>query len=283
MKLSQHGVTLRAVAFGGSEWADELAGGRRPARRGLPPGDQQLPRPAERRAAPGRLAADGSRGMHQTGRFNVIGRLSMARRRTKNVTDIPRIGGISCNDAWVYVTCVSCGKPNFIRIGLELLTSDEAYETSEWECEHCGFVHEKGANLPFKNWPKGAVVAESVAALRFWQAFFRTATEHPESHWKRCNACGRLLPFSAFSRHKGWGPLERQMECRACKGAINAILNPKRSKQQLHEGSVRRRAADMLLEAENERIDHKALSNDSTPSVSRLERFLKSATAAVGP
>ena len=25
MKLSQHGVTLRAVAFGGGDWADELA------------------------------------------------------------------------------------------------------------------------------------------------------------------------------------------------------------------------------------------------------------------
>ncbi len=45
------------------------------------------------------------------------------------------------------------------------------------------------------------------------------------------------------------------MECRACKGAINAILNPRRTAQQLHEGSVRRRAGDLLLEGENEPID----------------------------
>ena len=45
------------------------------------------------------------------------------------------------------------------------------------------------------------------------------------------------------------------MECRSCKGAINAILNPKRTKQQLHESSVRRRIADLFLEGENETID----------------------------
>jgi len=63
------------------------------------------------------------------------------------------------------------------------------------------------------------------------------------------------LPFSAFSKHSGWGPLQRQMECRSCKGAINAVLNPKRTKEQLHESSVRRRIADLFLEGENQQID----------------------------
>ena len=45
------------------------------------------------------------------------------------------------------------------------------------------------------------------------------------------------------------------MECRSCKGAINAVLNPKRTKEQLHESAVRRRVADLLLEGENEPID----------------------------
>lgn len=45
------------------------------------------------------------------------------------------------------------------------------------------------------------------------------------------------------------------MECRSCKGAINAVLNPKRTKQQLHESSVRRRIADLLVEGENEKLD----------------------------
>jgi hypothetical protein len=115
-------------------------------------------------------------------------------------------------------------------------------------------VHENGARLPFQNWPRKAVRQASPATARFWQAFFRSATERPASYWKQCNVCGRVLPFSAFSRHKGWGPLERQMECRSCKGAINAILNPKRTKEQLHEGAVRRRAADLLLEGQNQRI-----------------------------
>ena len=63
------------------------------------------------------------------------------------------------------------------------------------------------------------------------------------------------MPFSAFSKHSGWGPLQRQMECRSCKGAINAVLNPKRTKEQLHESSVRRRIADLFLEGENQQID----------------------------
>jgi hypothetical protein len=45
------------------------------------------------------------------------------------------------------------------------------------------------------------------------------------------------------------------MECRACKGAINAVLNPKRTSQQLHESAVRRRIADLLLETEEQPID----------------------------
>jgi CRISPR/Cas system Type II protein with McrA/HNH and RuvC-like nuclease domain len=49
------------------------------------------------------------------------------------------------------------------------------------------------------------------------------------------------------------------MECRSCKGAINAILNPKRSKEQLYESSVRRRIADLFVEEENENIDFQEL------------------------
>jgi hypothetical protein len=91
--------------------------------------------------------------------------------------------------------------------------------------------------------------------LRFWEGFFRIATENSEAYWKQCNVCGRILPFSAFSKHSGWGILERQMECRSCKGAINAVLNPKRTKQQLQESSVRRRIADLFVESENQNID----------------------------
>lgn len=49
------------------------------------------------------------------------------------------------------------------------------------------------------------------------------------------------------------------MECRSCKGAINAVLNPRRTKQQLHEASAKRRVADLLLEGENKPLDLKDL------------------------
>lgn len=179
----------------------------------------------------------------------------MVRRKTKNITGLSRIEGIPYHDAWVGFICLSCNSLNNIRIGLQLLDPETTYKTVEWKCSKCGYLHSKYSDLPFDYWNEEFTVAESIRAQRFWQAFFRIATEHPESYWKQCNTCGRILPFAAFSKHSGWGPLERQMECRSCKGAINAVLNPKRTKEQLHESSIRRRIADLLLEGENETID----------------------------
>lgn len=179
----------------------------------------------------------------------------MARRKSVNITGIARIDGIAFHDAYVAYICLSCLSVNYVRIGQVLLNSTKAFEECIWECKFCGFLHSKESDIPFDNWDEAHKVSESKPTEYFWRGFFRAATEHPESYWKQCNACGRILPFSAFSRHAGWGPLERQMECRACKGAINAVLNPKRTSQQLHEASVKRRIADLLLETENEPID----------------------------
>jgi hypothetical protein len=179
----------------------------------------------------------------------------MTRRKAKNITGLSRIPGISFHDAWIGFVCLSCSDLNTIKIGRKLLKPTDAYNNSEWECKSCHYVHSKKSDLPFKNWRKDFTQADSIKAQRFWEAFFRIATEYRESYWKQCNACGRVLPFNAFSKHTGWGPLERQMECRSCKGAINAVLNPKRTKQQLHESSVRRRIADALLEGEDEPIN----------------------------
>ena len=178
----------------------------------------------------------------------------MARRKTINTTGIKRIEGVPYHDAWVAYKCVSCKRMNYVLIGKKLISPIEAIENSVWKCKHCGFIHSKESDLPFENWEEKHNDSESATAYRFWEGFFRIATEHPESYWKQCNVCSRILPFQAFSKHSGWGPLERQMECRSCKGAINAVLNPKRTKQQLHESAVRRRIADLFLEEENEDI-----------------------------
>jgi len=181
----------------------------------------------------------------------------MSRRKSVNITGISRIEGISYHDAWIAYKCVSCKEMNYIKIGQQLLTPKEAIEIAVWKCEHCGFVHSKESDLPFDNWDQEYNNSDSTTALRFWEGFFRIATEHPESYWKQCNVCTRVLPNQAFSKHSGWGPLEKQMECRSCKGAINAILNPKRTKEQLHESAVRRRIADLFVE--NEIIDFQDL------------------------
>jgi hypothetical protein len=179
----------------------------------------------------------------------------MARRKTVNQTGISRLSNIPFHDAWVAYKCVSCQAMNYIQVGQKLLSPSEAVENCVWTCEHCGFTHAKESDLPFQNWDEEFLSADSTTVLRFWEGFFSIATENPESYWKQCNVCGRILPFSAFSKHTKWGVLERQMECRSCKGAINAVLNPKRTKQQLQESSVRRRIADLFVESENMNVD----------------------------
>lgn len=189
----------------------------------------------------------------------------MARRKSINKTEIKRLPGIPIHDAWVSFACLRCSQRNFLQIGKELLNPMESYLNALWKCQNCGFIHSKnsdlpdvdlaGKDLPFKAWGKKITSHNSIAAQRFWKSFFTISTEYHSSYWKQCNTCGKILPASAFSGHKGWGPLEKQMECRSCKSVINSKLNPKRTKEQLHESSVKRRIADLLLEDDNEKID----------------------------
>lgn len=193
----------------------------------------------------------------------------MARRKAVNRTNIKRLPGIPAHDAWTSFTCLRCSHRNYLHIGKKLLNPSGAYEEALWKCQNCGFIHSGssdlpttdsvGKDLPFKAWGKDVTSHASITARRFWKSFFAIATEYQSSYWKQCNTCGKILPASAFSGHKGWGPLEKQMECRSCKSVINAKLNPKRTKEQLHESSVKRRIADLLLEGENERLNFKEL------------------------
>lgn len=181
----------------------------------------------------------------------------MTRRKTKHRTGLPRIEGIGIkvHHAWIGYVCVNCEALNLFLIGDKLLGPNETYNSAVWKCCKCSYEHSKNSPLPFKEWPSEYTDPCSIKCQRFWQAFFRIATENKEAYWKQCNACGRILPSNAFSKHTGWGPLEKQMECRSCKGAINAYLNPKRTKQQLYESNIKRKVGDLLLEGENETID----------------------------
>ena len=180
----------------------------------------------------------------------------MARRTTKNTTGIPRIEGLTNHDAWVSYTCVNvnCKVRNFVNIGQQLLTPEEAYTTCQWKCDACNFLHAKNEELPFESWPDTATEAEGTPAERFWKAFFRSCTEKPEAYWKQCNMCGRVLPNQDFSRHVRWGPLEKQIECRACKAVINAHLNPQRTTEQLRESAAKRRIAELLTQTNDEKL-----------------------------
>lgn len=191
--------------------------------------------------------------MKSVGRIGI--ERNMVRRPTKNISGLPRIKkyGKTVHHAYIGFACVKCNSINTFNLGPKLITPKEAYESGNWICGQCGYKHNKNSNLPFNHWPKE--YKTSLARQRFWEGFFRISTENKDSYWKRCNLCGKINPSHAFSKHKGWGPLEKQMECRPCKGAINARGNPLRTKQQLLEGSIGRRAGDLLLKGEDQIID----------------------------
>jgi len=183
----------------------------------------------------------------------------MARRESKNATGIPRIPNIPYHNAWASYTCINCGCRNYEDIGLELLSPGDAYEQCKWKCSNCEFVHSKESDLPFENWVASATAKQNLPTQRFWQGFFRSVTEKPESYWKMCNVCNRCLPYADFAGHKRFGVLKKQIECRACKAAINGILNVLRTSEQLRESSAKRRIADLLVAGSNEKLDVKAL------------------------
>lgn len=172
----------------------------------------------------------------------------MARRKSVNKTGISHIQGVPNNDIWISYTCVNCGEVNYEDIGLHILKPDEAFETCSWKCKKCGFVHSKDSDLPdkFNNWEEGLRKYDSTTCHSFWKAFFYLSTANPEYYWKQCTTCGRVLPSTAFAKHAHWSEIEKQQECKACKAAINSLLNPERTKEQLHESAVRRRIADLL-------------------------------------
>ena len=179
----------------------------------------------------------------------------MTRRSTKNKTGLKRIPWVNAFDAWVGYICVRCSKLNHVLAGGSIFTPEKTYLEAHWKCRYCKFTHSQVSDLPFKGWKSSQRSSNSIPCQRFWQGFFRIYTEDPSSYWKQCNTCAKILPANAFSRHAGWGPLERQMECRACKGAINAILNPKRTREQLWEAGIKRRLGDLLLKGENQKDD----------------------------
>ena len=75
----------------------------------------------------------------------------MARRKTTNRTNIPRIAGIPTHHALAFFVCVRCAEPNYVDTGVKLLDPADAYETQSWACNACDFVHSKASPLPIKD------------------------------------------------------------------------------------------------------------------------------------
>ncbi len=184
----------------------------------------------------------------------------MPRRTSKNKTGISQIDNNTWHDAWISYVCINCDSQNKIHLWNQLLNPGVAFNNQSWKCSKCGFIHSKNSSLPaYENWEQKYTEFWFLTVERFWMWFFRQYTEKPDVYWKQCTTCAKVLPFNAFAKHSNWWPLERQLECRMCKWSINAILNPLRTKEQLHESSSNRRIWDLLLEWENENIDIESL------------------------
>lgn len=201
----------------------------------------------------------------------------MARRKTKNHTGIDRLPEINSSAVWIVYSCVKCNLLNSENVGEEMLDPKDALENCTWTCKRCKFKHSQNSDLPsnWKNWDPSLRKASSPACQNFWKSFFMIATEKPECYWKQCKTCGQILPFGAFSKHTGWGVLEKQLECRACKGAINAKLNPKRTTEQLREGNLGRRIGDLIAKIdEDEKLNVKDLFKRFNSKCFKTKRLL---------
>ena len=99
MRLSQHGVVLSGGGLRRRRLGRELAALGRPDRRRLPPGHQHVPRPAQRRAAPGRLADQPATGIDNP--LSREGRELRRRPQMQSAAPSPRLPKPLCrmNDA----------------------------------------------------------------------------------------------------------------------------------------------------------------------------------------
>lgn len=183
----------------------------------------------------------------------------MARRKSSNITGIRHLSDVPNDDIWIAYTCLECNEVNYENIGKHIVTAEYAYNNFEWKCKKCEYIHSKNSDIPkrFDNWDDALRKYDSLTCQRFWQSFFRLSTANPENYWKQCTTCGRVLPSTFFAKHTKWSELEKQQECKSCKAAINAIGNPKRTKEQLREGTTRRRLGDLM----NPDLDYKPYSD----------------------
>lgn len=194
----------------------------------------------------------------------------MPRRKSRNKTGIDQLSAVESSALWISFACIKCGQQSKTTIdSAEIIDENTALQQEAWSCAFCNFVHAKdvelpltgvdGTDTPYSNWNEEYRTHGSVGLERFWKAFFRSSVASKDNYWKQCKTCARVQPATAFHRHVGWGPLEKQLECSQCKAVINAELNPQRTKEQLYESATRRRIADLLLKDDNQPPTHKDL------------------------
>ncbi len=145
----------------------------------------------------------------------------MTRRKTKNVTGIKGTGAVDYSAVWWIFQCGNRICSNMLKISED----QPGFPVVVVQCT-CGRSNGKAEIL------KG-------------------------SQWKYCRVCEQLQPVERFDRHKPKGQSfrsGRQLECKACKKTINAVLNPKRTADQHREAAQRRRLYS-LLAGEQAKID----------------------------
>ena len=156
----------------------------------------------------------------------------MARRRTRNITNIRGTGVVDASQVWRVFECARPGCDCLMKASEDWLESQRAgNQVVAAKCPKCGFEN-----------------TEDILDRA--------------SRWKYCRVCEWLQPLENFHKH---APTShgfrsgRQLECRVCKNTmINPVLNPKRTSDQHREASQRRRLYSVLA-SEAGKIDSRAV------------------------
>lgn len=162
----------------------------------------------------------------------------MTRRTSKNKTGLVGTGKVNYQQICRVFDCLNPDCQNFIAVPESNIDFSNP-EKIKIVCPNCNFSHDISIDASYKE-----------------GYFFKFIASTPS--WKYCRVCENLKPLEAFDKHIRMAS-GHQMECKTCKWVINSILNPKRTRDQLREGSEGRRLLEIFRGDEKVKINEKEI------------------------
>ncbi len=181
----------------------------------------------------------------------------MTRRIPQNKTGLIGTGKVNYQKIYRVFDCLNPECEYFFIIEEDSISLDNLDDV-KFTCPNCSFKHDISIDASYQN------------------GYFAKFLEKTP-HWKYCRICENLKPVNVFDKHARM-PSGYQMECKVCKWVINARLNPKRTRDQLREGSEGRRLLEVFRGEEKFKLDEKALLKDFGNVCFKCKKDLSSAS-----